>query len=496
MQLKPFQDGQEPICIHVHKVYDWIINEADFTLPLGNTTISFPGLPAGADLSGATTTCEVLPDPTNPFKIVSREDRTVIIDGEEVTLQWVTIQKNVIITFMIMLADGTVYRSPDTEVQNLYVSNFGDDTVEIYDISTPTAPVRVTEFGAGELNSPVDLAITASILYVCQVNIDTVEIYDISTPAAPVRVTEFGAGELDGPFSLAVTGSTLYVSNVNDNTVEIYDISIPTAPVRVTEFGAGELNSPVGLAITGSILYVSNNGDDTVEIYDISTPTAPVRVTEFGAGELDEPVGLAITGSILYVSNINDGTIEIYDISTPTAPVRVTEFGVGELDRPFGLAITGSILYVSNSSGDNTVEIYDISTPTAPVRVTEFGAGELDGPEGLAIVGSAPQRFSLFEQVVLCAPTGTNIDITYTQRDCFVVSTGTLTESPGGGQITFSNLIIKLTLCQSIQSKFPVVVELEADFCQPRDMLPQLCPSPVRPPQCPIVFPDFPPSSS
>ncbi len=496
MQLNPFQDGQEPICIHVHKVYDWIINEADFTLPLGNTTISFPGLPAGADLSGVTTTCEVLPDPTNPFQIVSREDRTVIIDGEEVTLQWVTIQKNVMITFMIMLADGTVFRSGNTEEQYLYVANSDDSTIEIYNISDPTAPVREGQFGGGDLDEPFGLAITGSILYVSNRDDSTVEIYDISNPTAPVREGQFGDGDLDQPVSLAITGSILYVSNINDNTIEIYDISDPIVPVREGQFGAVDLDEPSGLAITGSILYVSNNGDNTIEIYDISDPTAPVQEDQFGAVDLSGPTGLEITGSILYVSNLSDNTIEIYDISDPIVPVREDQFGTGDLSGPTGLEITGSILYVSNSS-DGTIEIYDISDPTVPVRESQFGAGDLNIPVGLAITGvSGPQRFSLFEQVVLCAPTGTNIDITYTQRECFLVSTGTLTESPGGGQITFSNVIIKLTLCQSIQSTFPVAVELEADFCQPRDVLPQTCPSPVRPPQCPIVFPEFPPSSS
>ena len=41
----------------------------------------------------------------------------------------------------------------------LYVSNLNDNTVEIYDISTPATPVRLSQFGVGDLNGPFGLAI-------------------------------------------------------------------------------------------------------------------------------------------------------------------------------------------------------------------------------------------------------------------------------------------------------------------------------------------------
>jgi hypothetical protein len=272
------------------------------------------------------------------------------------------------------------------DVRYLYVanSNSAENSVEIYDISTPTAPGRVNQFNAGNLNRPISLAITGTTLYVGNQNDDTVEIYDISTPTAPVRVTQFNGGNLDDPIGLAITGTTLYVANQNDDTVEIYDISTPTAPVRVTQFNAGNLDLPSGLAITGTILYVTNQGDETVEIYDISIPTAPVRINQFNGGNLNGPVGMAITGTILYVANSDNSTVEIYDISNPAAPVRINQFNNGNLDGPTGLAITGTTLYVANTDS-NTVEVYDISTPTAPVRVGEFNAGNLNDPFGLAI---------------------------------------------------------------------------------------------------------------
>ncbi|MCM3316479.1 hypothetical protein M3603_07280 [Rummeliibacillus stabekisii] len=92
------------------------------------------------------------------------------------------------------------------------------------------------------------------------------------------------------------------------------------------------------------------------------------------------------------------------------------------------------------------------------------------------------------EQVTLCAPNGTDVEILFTDLDCFVCTTGTLTAA--AGTITFSALTITVSVCQSIQSTFPVTVEFLATFCEPRADLPFACPGPVRPAQCPLIFPE------
>ncbi|QBP40078.1 BMQ_0737 family morphogenetic spore coat protein [Paenisporosarcina antarctica] len=106
----------------------------------------------------------------------------------------------------------------------------------------------------------------------------------------------------------------------------------------------------------------------------------------------------------------------------------------------------------------------------------------------LTSVPSAALMISRCEQVTLCAPEGTDVEITYTDLDCFVCTTGTLMGGEGG-IITFSALTISVVTCQSIQSIFPVTVEFLAEFCEPRDDIQPECPAPIRPLQCPVVFP-------
>ncbi|MGG0845242.1 LVIVD repeat-containing protein [Peribacillus simplex] len=281
----------------------------------------------------------------------------------------------------------------------LFVSNRDDNTVAIFDISTPLSPLLVRKFGTGDfpgaLNGPTGLAITGNTLYVANQFDNTVAIFDILHPSDPIHVGQVSTG-LSDPIGLAITGNTLYIANRGDDRgVAIYDISIPSDPIFVSKFTEvefpGALSSPTGLAITGNTLYVSNQLDDIVAIFDISAPTDPVHVDNFGTDDLSGPTGLVITGTTLSVANFNDSSIEVYDITIPTDPIHVREFDTEDLSGPQGLVfyptgpITPTLLYVANLN-DSTVEIYDINNyPTDPIRVRDFGTGVLNGPFGLAI---------------------------------------------------------------------------------------------------------------
>ena len=53
-----------------------------------------------------------------------------------------------------------------------------------------------------------------------------------------------------------------------------------------------------------------------------------------------------------------------------------------------------------------------------------------------------------------------------------------------------NSLIFLFIICQSVQMEAKVKIELTADFCQPRQDLPFVCPPLAFPPQCPTIFPN------
>lgn len=107
------------------------------------------------------------------------------------------------------------------------------------------------------------------------------------------------------------------------------------------------------------------------------------------------------------------------------------------------------------------------------------------------VLTSANTPITRCEQVTLCAPAGTSVEVTYTDLNCFICTTGSITGGTGttAGTITFGALSLTVTACQSIQSTYPVTVEFCADYCEPRADIATSCAPPARPQHC-SVYPD------
>ena len=137
-----------------------------------------------------------------------------------------------------------------------------------------------------------------NILYISNANDNSIEIYDISAPSTPSRLGEFGSiAEISHPIGLAILGNTLYVANfdgANANTISVYNIDDPENPVFVRQFGSGLLNGPTEMAVYIDLLYVVNENDNNIEVFDLSVdPRDPSHIGEF-SGSLDVPFGITV----------------------------------------------------------------------------------------------------------------------------------------------------------------------------------------------------------
>lgn len=147
------RERKEQICINVDKVYDWIVKEKSFEItPTG--PISFPGIPAGTVLTNATVTCEVVPAPTNPIVIQGRENRTFYIDGNNICLQQLNIQKNFVLTIFVTLPNGTIFESVAIPVSrceqvNLCAPEGTDVTITYTDLDCFVCSIGTPILGTG-----------------------------------------------------------------------------------------------------------------------------------------------------------------------------------------------------------------------------------------------------------------------------------------------------------------------------------------------------------
>ncbi|MBM7573690.1 hypothetical protein [Aquibacillus albus] len=189
---------------------------------------------------------------------------------------------------------------------------------------------------------------------------------------------------------------------------------------------------------------------------------------DLSLNDLDLPVN-PVTGDQLECDDIDLDTVSCTVAPTEMDPIVVLD----REDQEFMVDGETVTLQLVNIRKNFEVTISVNLVPELGGNTVEVGTAE----------------FTRCEQVILCAPEGTDIDVTYTDLDCFVCTAtcdaGTTTE------VDELDVTVTVRLCQSIQSTFDVTLEIVADFCQPRDILPfPPCPAPTIPPQCPVVFPN------
>ena len=308
------------------------------------------------------------------------------------------------------------------------VASYGEDGVQIIDITNPSSPVAVADIfdGVGGFtalsgaNDVSTVVIGSSTYAVVASYFGGVQIIDITTPSSPTAVAAVTDGvggftELAGAWGIdtVVIGSSTYavVTALDDNGVQIIDIttpSSPTATAAVTDgvggftvlFGAWGIDT----VVIGSSTYAVVTGffDDGVEIIDITNPSSPTSVAAITDGvggftELDGPssIDTVVIGSSTYavVAAETDDGVQIIDITTPSSPTAtaaVTD-GVGgftELDGAENIdtVVIGSSTYaVVAAVVDDGVQIIDITTPSSPTAT----AAVTDGVGGFTALAGA-----------------------------------------------------------------------------------------------------------
>ena len=314
--------------------------------------------------------------------------------------------------------------------------------VQIVDITDPANPVPAASFGDGdsaggktfdELEVPFGIA-TATIgsgtyALVSAYGDDGVQIVDITDPANPVPAASFGDGdtaggktfdELKGAEGItAVTiGHRTYalVAAYHDDGVQIVDITDPASPVPAASFGDGgsaggktfdKLRGPYHITTIkiGSGIYalVTAYRDGGVQIIDITDPANPVPAASFAEGDsvggktFDELQGAAGIATVTIGPNVyavvagQDGYgVQIIDITDPANPVPAASFAEGdsvggkifdELSVPRGVATVtiGSNAYaLVAASLDDAVQIIDLGA--VPAETSAPRTGHAFGP--------------------------------------------------------------------------------------------------------------------
>jgi hypothetical protein len=145
-----------------------------------------------------------------------------------------------------------------------------------------------------------------------------IDVYNVSTPTAPVQVTNLING-----MSASTTGSALAwvtpgsrLVRASSGAIEVIDVSGTALTRQGANITGGGSSQGVAVAVSGSRAV---RGTSTgIEVYDISNPASPQRCAFRNAAGSSTGVGVAVVGTLAF--RATNSAIEAYDISNTTCP--------------------------------------------------------------------------------------------------------------------------------------------------------------------------------
>ena len=275
-----------------------------------------------------------------------------------------------------------------------YVVNNSTNSLQIFDVSTPSNPQLMNTTPTSTGNNPRYIYVQGRYAYVVTNTGNQLQIFDVSNPVSPVLMssTIVAGGAGGGPTGVYVQGRYAYVVNNGSNQLQIFDVSNPVAPVAANGNGTSTgTGSPIFVYVQGRYAYLVNFGSSTLQIFDVSNPAVPVATNGSGTstgGGSGAPASVVVQGRYAYLVNRATGTLQIFDISNPAVPVATNGNGTatgggasGQL--PDCVYVQGRYAYVLNEGG-STLETFDVSNPALPVSI--------------GTVGTATNPFNMFVQ--------------------------------------------------------------------------------------------------
>lgn len=251
---------------------------------------------------------------------------------------------------------------------HLYVA--AEDGFNILDVTAPTAPVPVSEVAVS--GDVLDIVASGGYAYIYGFRLG-LEIYDISTPQSPTKVRTYSAGGDSNRYEyMSVHGGLAVLYNNTENEeLEIIDISDPTNPVLKSGYHYPGINTR-SLFVENSTAYIADEYRG-LRIVDISDPANPTRLS--GLERYGEVIPLLKDGNYLYLGH--EWGLEVVDVSSPANPTHVS---FRETDKEsYAMAKTGTHVYVAIDEEEPRLQVYDVSNPANPVLAgeTAITGGEL-----------------------------------------------------------------------------------------------------------------------
>ena len=238
----------------------------------------------------------------------------------------------------------------DFQGGELYVRNFGSNSISVFDIATNTVTATIALGG-----QPWDVTVSTNLgkLYVLDNAAKTVAVYDQKTRAL---IKSIAVGNNPASVHNNDALKRILVNNVSDKTVSVIDTVTDTVIATVPSGWGTTANSPEVNSIWGKA-WLPNAIDGTVTVIDLATntvaATVPVGATPRQAVS-DGP------GGDVYVVNQGSNTVTVIDPVTNAVTATIPVEGA-----PWRIALTRFNDYLlalsTNGSNKNTPDTLTIA---------------------------------------------------------------------------------------------------------------------------------------
>jgi hypothetical protein len=227
------------------------------------------------------------------------------------------------------------------EGQTAYVNDDRVGGLVAVDISNPALPSKIGHSPDGITN--LDIMVRNGIVY-CATN-RGMDVYDVTDPTKPKRISSYEVGS--EVYTIELMGNVAFLATIRGG-VQLLDITNPTNPQFITSLN--EIMGADTVKIVGDRLYTAGNN---FAIYDLKDPRAPrllgVQSLRTTSGSSQAATGMSASGNFMFSGHY---TLEVYDTSNPEQTAFINEFSIGAE----GIDIVGNFIYVANSKGVDVLE--------------------------------------------------------------------------------------------------------------------------------------------
>lgn len=298
-------------------------------------------------------------------------------------------------TTIVGTTAATMTNPRDVQVDGkiAYVTNFGANQVNLYDVSIPASPTLISTISDADLNAPRQTQVQGKYLYVANQSGNSYTVFDITNPKLPVKLVTKSGGSIAAPGGIYVRGKYLYLTGTATGAqFTIFDNTNPAVPIELgsytppsgEKFGRCSFQSKYAYCPLQSSGPFTDDGLYIINISNSSSPSLTGRYLINGIGTTGAPVDSSIIGNVLYMLD-EGGGMRVIDVTDPTTIVQLGYTTSGIEGGSTGMWAQGRYVYVG-AQINNTVVAYDVITPASPV-VVSTSAATLNVPSKLTVIG-------------------------------------------------------------------------------------------------------------